>query len=134
VKCWSSCIDCNRWGHPGDEKLIMELLESDLEALRQGDSNECLSRLQSGSFLLESARRVTVRRKQCDKLFSRVAPPSHLPNPAPDALSAGLFYERQHSVGPLFMPLTIYAGILATMAIATPRPIKPNAVRSQSQR
>ena len=96
MKCWSSCIDCNRWGHPGDEKLIMELLEN--------------------------------------KLFSRVAPPSHLPNPAPDALSAGLFYERQHSVGPLFMPLTIYAGILATMAIATPRPIKPNAVRSQSQR
>jgi len=29
------CIDCNRWGHPGDHKLIMELLESDLEALRQ---------------------------------------------------------------------------------------------------
>jgi hypothetical protein len=31
-------------------------------------------------------------------------------------------------------PLLIYGGILATMAIATPRPIKPNAVRSQSQR
>jgi hypothetical protein len=29
------CIHCNRWGHPGDDKLIMELLESDLEALRQ---------------------------------------------------------------------------------------------------
>jgi uncharacterized protein YbaR (Trm112 family) len=29
------CIDCNRWGHPGDEKHIMELMESDLEALRQ---------------------------------------------------------------------------------------------------
>jgi len=28
------CIDCNRWGHPGDEELIMELMESDLEALR----------------------------------------------------------------------------------------------------
>ena len=28
------CIDCNRWGHPGDDKLIMELMESDLEALR----------------------------------------------------------------------------------------------------
>jgi hypothetical protein len=27
------CIDCNRWG-PGDDKLIMELMESDLEALR----------------------------------------------------------------------------------------------------
>jgi hypothetical protein len=31
-------------------------------------------------------------------------------------------------------PLPFYAGILATMAIATPRPIKPSAVRSQSQR
>ena len=28
------CIDRNRWGHPGDDKLIMELMESDLEALR----------------------------------------------------------------------------------------------------
>ena len=28
------CIDCNRWGHPGDHKLIMELIDSDLEALR----------------------------------------------------------------------------------------------------
>ena len=28
------CIDCNRWGHPGDEQLIMELMESDLEALK----------------------------------------------------------------------------------------------------
>jgi hypothetical protein len=28
------CIDCNRWGHPGDDKLIMELMDSDLEALR----------------------------------------------------------------------------------------------------
>jgi hypothetical protein len=28
------CIDCNRWGKPGDKKLIMELLEADLEALR----------------------------------------------------------------------------------------------------
>ena len=28
------CIHCNRWGHPGDEKLVMELLESDLEALK----------------------------------------------------------------------------------------------------
>jgi hypothetical protein len=25
------CIHCNRWGHPGDETLVMELLESDLE-------------------------------------------------------------------------------------------------------
>ena len=28
------CIDCNRWGHPGDEKLTMEMLEDDLEAMR----------------------------------------------------------------------------------------------------
>ena len=28
------CIDCNRWGRPGDDKLIMELMDSDLEALR----------------------------------------------------------------------------------------------------
>ena len=23
------CINCNRWGDPGDDKLIMELMESD---------------------------------------------------------------------------------------------------------
>ena len=28
------CIDCNRWGHPGDKELIMEMLQDDLEALR----------------------------------------------------------------------------------------------------
>jgi hypothetical protein len=28
------CIDCNRWGHPGDDKLVMEVLPDDLEALR----------------------------------------------------------------------------------------------------
>ena len=28
------CIHCNRWGHPGDEKLIMKLVKEDLEALR----------------------------------------------------------------------------------------------------
>ena len=28
------CIDCNRWGHPGDDKLIMALMESALEALK----------------------------------------------------------------------------------------------------
>jgi hypothetical protein len=28
------CIDCNRWGLPGDDKLVMELLPDDLEALR----------------------------------------------------------------------------------------------------
>ena len=29
------CIKCNRWGRPGDKTLIMELLEDDLEALRE---------------------------------------------------------------------------------------------------
>ena len=27
-------VDCNRWGHPGDDKFIMELMDSDLETLR----------------------------------------------------------------------------------------------------
>jgi len=29
------CIDCNRWGKPDDEDLIMELMEADIEALRK---------------------------------------------------------------------------------------------------
>jgi hypothetical protein len=29
------CIDCNRWGHPGDKKFVMEMLEDDLKALRE---------------------------------------------------------------------------------------------------
>ena len=29
------CVYCNYWGCPGDKKLIMELLEGDLEALRE---------------------------------------------------------------------------------------------------
>jgi hypothetical protein len=28
------CVDCNRWGHLGDKKLSMEMLEDDLQALR----------------------------------------------------------------------------------------------------
>ena len=28
------CIHCNRWGHPGDERLDMELMDDDLDALR----------------------------------------------------------------------------------------------------
>jgi hypothetical protein len=28
------CIVCNRWDKPGDENLVMELMEEDLEALR----------------------------------------------------------------------------------------------------
>jgi hypothetical protein len=31
------CVECNRWGHLGDKKLTMQLLEDDLEALRAGD-------------------------------------------------------------------------------------------------
>ena len=34
------CLDCNRWGRPGDDKLVMELMEDDLEALRQGNGGE----------------------------------------------------------------------------------------------
>jgi hypothetical protein len=29
------CIDCNRWGYPGDKKLTMELLKYDLDVLRE---------------------------------------------------------------------------------------------------
>jgi hypothetical protein len=28
------CIECNRWGRPGDDTLPMQLLEDDVEALR----------------------------------------------------------------------------------------------------
>jgi len=28
------CLECNRWGRPGDDTLPMQLLEDDLEALR----------------------------------------------------------------------------------------------------
>ena len=28
------CIECNRWGRPGDKTFVMELLEDDLEALK----------------------------------------------------------------------------------------------------
>jgi hypothetical protein len=34
------CIDCNRWGHPGDKELIMEMLQDDLEALRASVSRK----------------------------------------------------------------------------------------------
>jgi len=33
------CIECNRWGHPGDKTLVMELLEDDLERLRKARAN-----------------------------------------------------------------------------------------------
>jgi hypothetical protein len=39
------CIDCNRWGHPGDDKFIMELMDSDLEALRGNQRRGRLIRL-----------------------------------------------------------------------------------------
>jgi hypothetical protein len=29
------CVDCNRWGKPHDENLVMELMEADPEALRK---------------------------------------------------------------------------------------------------
>jgi hypothetical protein len=29
------CIECNRWGRPGDKTLVMELKAADLEALRK---------------------------------------------------------------------------------------------------
>ena len=29
------CLHCNRWGHPGDENLIMELMQDVLGALRR---------------------------------------------------------------------------------------------------
>ena len=28
------CVECNRWGRPGDKRLVMELMEEDIEALR----------------------------------------------------------------------------------------------------
>jgi hypothetical protein len=28
------CIECNRWGHPGNKKLTLETLDDDLQALR----------------------------------------------------------------------------------------------------
>ena len=27
-------IECNRWGRPGDKTLVMELIEDDLQALK----------------------------------------------------------------------------------------------------
>jgi len=33
------CLECNRWGKPGDENLVMELMEGDLEALREVMTN-----------------------------------------------------------------------------------------------
>ena len=33
------CIECNRWGRPGDATLPMQLREDDLEALRTNRTN-----------------------------------------------------------------------------------------------
>ena len=29
------CLECNRWGFPDDEQLLMELAEEDVDALRK---------------------------------------------------------------------------------------------------
>ena len=34
------CIECNRWGKPGDKTLVMELMDDDLEALRTESREE----------------------------------------------------------------------------------------------
>jgi hypothetical protein len=31
---WLGCIQCNKWGQPGDTKLVLELAEEDWEALK----------------------------------------------------------------------------------------------------
>jgi hypothetical protein len=31
---WIGCLDCNKWGKPGDRNLVMELANEDLEVLR----------------------------------------------------------------------------------------------------
>jgi hypothetical protein len=28
------CVECNRWGRRGDKRLVMELMEEDIEVLR----------------------------------------------------------------------------------------------------
>jgi hypothetical protein len=28
------CIECNRWGRPGDKTLVMELIDGELQALK----------------------------------------------------------------------------------------------------
>jgi hypothetical protein len=28
------CVACNHWGKPGDENLVLELMEDDLQAVR----------------------------------------------------------------------------------------------------
>ena len=32
---WIGCVNCNRWGKPGDKRLVMELSEEDLAALEE---------------------------------------------------------------------------------------------------
>jgi hypothetical protein len=29
------CLECNRWARPGDESLVMEIMEHELEALKE---------------------------------------------------------------------------------------------------
>ena len=35
------CIDCNRWGYPCDDTLIMELLESATSKLVKANRQQC---------------------------------------------------------------------------------------------
>src|SRR6186997_2638504 len=34
------CIECNRWGRPGDKTLVMELIEDDLQALKNARKSD----------------------------------------------------------------------------------------------
>ena len=35
IDYYGEAVDCNRWGKPGDENLVMELMDQDLDALRK---------------------------------------------------------------------------------------------------
>jgi hypothetical protein len=41
------CIECNRWGRRGDKRLVMELRQDDLEALRDYRRRHDLPRQQA---------------------------------------------------------------------------------------
>jgi hypothetical protein len=43
------CLECNRWGRPGDKRLVMELLEDDLEALRASKQQPQAGRIRINS-------------------------------------------------------------------------------------
>ena len=48
------CIECNRWGRPGDKTLVMELIEGDLQALK----NTRKSRKRTATYALKCATRL----------------------------------------------------------------------------